>query len=89
MTKKRTRVKGGDAQRGRAAKILRERLRGDGKLVTSTPSGDRKISEVLLEFSDPLLDVFRREGRVTKRDFQLVLQLTSLLWNAALLPNGS
>ncbi|MCW8137581.1 MAG: hypothetical protein KIT58_01605 [Planctomycetota bacterium] len=71
-----------------AEQILQARLRAEGKAVVSTPITERKISDVMLEFSEPLMDVFLSEGRASKRDFECVLQITSIVWNAALLPEG-
>lgn len=73
---------------GRAERILTERLRAEGNEVVTTAAGEPKASEAFVEFAAPLLDVYRREGRVTPRDFKHALGLALVIWNAALLPDG-
>jgi hypothetical protein len=87
VTKKKSRRNRG-GRIGQADQVLRERLLAQGKTVISTPRGVRKISEVFLEFSEPFLAHYRREGRVTRRDVEDVLRMTMLVWNAVLVPDG-
>jgi hypothetical protein len=68
-----------------AEEILLERVSKsefleDTELVIS-PSGHEKMSEVLIDFASPLIEVF--PGR---EDAHLTFSLATLAWNASLLP---
>jgi hypothetical protein len=52
-------------------------------VVFATPPGERKMSEVLLEFIEPYADQWQSPD-----DLRKLLGMASVAWNAALLPGG-
>lgn len=67
--------------------IIIERLKsthfGDKLVVTTHP--EQKMSEILLDFAEPLLDSYGD----SKEAKQSIISLASIAWNAALLPNSN
>lgn len=76
-------------QRCTATEALTRRLNEVGAEVLPMPAGERKISEVFLEFADPVLDLLRSSPRgARRREFEQALTLAQLAWNTALLPDA-
>lgn len=50
-------------------------------------TGERKISEVFLDFAEPVLDLLRGGGRTDRAHWEQALRFASIAWNAELTPD--
>lgn len=59
----------------------------DGVGVVVGGAGERKISEVFLDFAEPVLDLLRGGGRTDRAHWEQALRFASIAWNAELTPD--
>jgi hypothetical protein len=73
-----------------AGRTLRRRLASVGLPMTfrEGPTADRKLSDALLEFVQPILDALPETER-TKPRLEQILLLGALAWNAHLMPDSA